>query len=252
MNQSRRMRRRLAAMTRQGHAQALDTATKWRAALSRADDIDYMQALESENVRLESENRELKEQIQPQLAVLPELYAERLNAIDLERKLVALEAVRADIEQLPEDLPAVLQLIERLYPDRIFFSAVALESARTAKLNGWSGGVGIAWRLLRAMALTLHDLHLTGAADVMRRFQDQSGFELALGEGSATRRDSELMKSRVVEHDGGLLDVGAHVKYGSREPRLLRVHYGFCFHCGRIVIGHCGDHLTTAGTRRLR
>jgi hypothetical protein len=252
MNPARRIRRYMAAKARQGNESALDTATKWQAALARADDIAYVELLESENARLERESRELKEQIQPQLAALPELYAERLNAIDLERKLAAVEAVRPDIDQLPEDLLAVLHLIQKLYPDRIIFSAAALESARVAKLNGWAGGVGVAWRLLRAMALTLHDLYIVGTADLARCFQDKSGFELALGEGSMTRRDGELMKSRLLEHDGTLLDVGAHAKYGNREPRLLRVHYGFCMRCVRIVVGHCGDHLTTAGTRRLR
>ncbi|HVZ33711.1 MAG TPA: hypothetical protein VG963_14870 [Polyangiaceae bacterium] len=252
MNQTRTIRRRLAAAIRRRDPDVLDTAAKWRVALARSSDVEYMQLLESENARLESENRALEEHVQPQLATLPELYVERLNAIDLERKLMAVEAVRADIEQLPEDLTDVIRLIERLYPDRIVFCGGALESARVAKINQVSGGIGIAWRLLRALAVVLHDLYLGGAADVARRFQDRSGFELALGEGSSTRQDAELMRRRFVQHDGAVIDIGAHAKYGHREPRLLRVHYGFCVHCLRLVVGHCGDHLPTAGSRRRK
>jgi hypothetical protein len=237
----------------------LNTAAKWQAALARADDVEYMRLLEAENTQLaravealKQEKREIEEQLRPKLLELPELYAERLTSIDLERKLLAVEAVRPDIEQLPEDLPAVLQLIERMYPDRILFCDAARESARTARLNEASGGIGIAWRLLRAMALVLHDIYMEGAVDIARSFRDQSGFDLALGEGASTRNDIELMRSRFVEHAGTVVDVGAHTKYGNREPRLLRVHYAFCAHCVRIVVGHCGDHLETAGTRRVK
>lgn len=251
MNQSRRMRRRLAVKVRQKDPRTLSTAAKWQAALTRADDVAYMQLLETENTRLETENQVLKDQIRPRLIELPELHLQRVVNLDLERKLDALEAVRCDIEQLPEDLPGVIQLVEQLYPDRILFCAAAIKSAKAARINEVSSGIGLAWRLLRAMALVLYDLYMEGSADISRQFHARSGFELAMGEGPATKQNAELMQRRVIEHDGSFLDIGAHAKCGNREPKLLRVHYGFCTRCARVIVGHCGDHLVTAGTRKL-
>jgi hypothetical protein len=229
----------------------LSYAAKWKEALGRIDDVQYMQLLERENARIESESKALREDIQPKLVELPDIVDLRLKCYSLESKLQALETIRVDIEELPEDLTGVMKLIERLYPDRILFSPTALKSATIARINQVSSGVGIAWKILRAMALQLHDLHREGAADISRRFQDCSGFELARGEGPATRQDSELMRTRMIEHDGVSIDTSAHIKYGQRQPKLLRVYYGFCGECSRLVIGHCGDHLTTAGTRRI-
>lgn len=65
MNQSRRMRRRLAAKVRQQDPKTLSTAARWNAALTRADDVRYMCLLETENTRLETENRVLKDQMCP-------------------------------------------------------------------------------------------------------------------------------------------------------------------------------------------
>jgi hypothetical protein len=251
MSQSRTIRRRLAARLRHADPETLNTAAKWKSVLARTDDAEYVQQLEAENIRLEKDNAVLKDQITPKLLELPELHAARLATLDLERKLYAIERVRADFEELPTDLPGVIELIVRFYPDRIVFTPAAIKSAAVARLNEVSSGVGAAWRVLRAMALTLHDLYMMGDTDMARSFQDRSGFELAHGEGRATKQDAELMRARVVEHEGAFIDVGAHVKYGHREPRLLRVHYAFCIDCARIVVGHCGDHLTTAGTRRL-
>lgn len=251
MNSSRRLRRRLAAQVRQGDPKALSHAAGWKDALGRIDDVHYMQLLEIENERIEKESKRLQENIQPLLVDLPEIIDLRQQIFALESKLHAVENSRVDIEELPEDLPGVMRLIERLYPDRMLFSPLATKSAEMAKINQVPSGVRITWKILRAMALILHDLYKEKATDIARRFQDRSGFELARGEGHATRQVAELMRTRTVEHGGTFIDTAAHVKYGEREPKLLRVYYGFCDDCERLVIGHCGDHQTTAGTRRI-
>jgi hypothetical protein len=48
------------------------------------------------------------------------------------------------------------------------------------------------------------------------------------------------------------IDVGvvAHIKFGSKAPRLLRIHFALDRDSQRVIVGHCGDHLDTAGTRR--
>ena len=43
-----------------------------------------------------------------------------------------------------------------------------------------------------------------------------------------------------------------HVKWGNEPPRLLRIHFFVDREQKSLVIGHCGDHLDTYGTRRRK
>jgi hypothetical protein len=58
------------------------------------------------------------------------------------------------------------------------------------------------------------------------------------------------MALRRVRYDGQDVDITPHVKWGNRVPKLLRVHFYVDRQKGKLVIGHCGDHLDTYGTRR--
>lgn len=59
------------------------------------------------------------------------------------------------------------------------------------------------------------------------------------------------MKLKQDTYDGLPIDITAHVKCGdNRPPKLRRVYY-YLHHDEKVlVVGHCGDHLDTAGTRR--
>lgn len=79
--------------------------------------------------------------------------------------------------------------------------------------------------------------------------KNETGFELALKEGSQTKKNGKMMDKRSVEYDGKEYSMQMHVK--GRNPKI-----GFRLYCepdkerGIIVIGHCGHHLETAGTAR--
>lgn len=76
-------------------------------------------------------------------------------------------------------------------------------------------------------------------------------FSLALTETGQTRRDSALMAMRRLEWQGQSWDITPHLKYGTRLPRLLRLHFAFDNESRRFIIGHFGEHLDTSSTRRL-
>lgn len=165
----------------------------------------------------------------------------------IEKQLAAL----ANLASLPENLEEAVSLIERLHADRILFLDEAKASAREAGINSSKSEIWKVWRCLWAVATTLHELHFREegqSLDIESVFQERTGFKLALTEGGQTKADKKLMKHRTLLYQGREIDITPHVKFG-REPRLLRIHYCPDHDTGRLLVGHCGDHLETAGSR---
>jgi hypothetical protein len=201
---------------------------------------EYVKELEVENQVL---NQTLRAAL-PQMVELPERHDAHRMAVELQLRVETLEQLRPEIEELPTDLSGVVELIERIYPDRIVFTPEARKSASDAAFQN----IHIAWRLLRSIAVTLFDLCGT-KCDLEREYRSRTGFELALTETSATKALREAVRQRTTIYRNRYLMSDAHVKYGSKPPRLLRVHFSIA---EVIVVSHVGDHLETAGTRRGR
>lgn len=238
---NRRFRRAAAVRLREpGVRLSLD---KLDALVLKETDYEYVKELEREN----SSVNETLQSFLPKLAELPERYEAHSVAEELRMRIRILESMRPDIEELPRDLLGVVDLIQRLYLDRVFFTEEARDSAKVATFQD----VHVAWRILRSMATTLFDLFGT-KCDLEREYRDRTGFELALSENSATKEIREAVRQRMVRYCNRYLLAEAHVKYGTRAPKLLRVHFTYRPGSPLIVIGHVGDHLETAGTRRGR
>lgn len=61
------------------------------------------------------------------------------------------------------------------------------------------------------------------------------------------------MRERVVIYKGTSISILAHIKGRSKDPkRTFRVHYYVDREDRKIVIGHCGAHMTTARTQKLK
>lgn len=174
---------------------------------------------------------------------------ERLSNAEAELNLAkTAQSVIEGMEAFPRDLPGVLQLISDLYPGQVVILDEAFQSA-----EGWPFDADRAWRVLKAMATYLPQLHFSSArTDPEREFENLSGYSLALTEGKLTKEMKEAARQRVRLYNGQEVDIIHHVKVGSSKPNLLRVHYYPDHENQLIVIGHCGDHLDTAGTRRRR
>jgi hypothetical protein len=112
----------------------------------------------------------------------------------------------------------------------------------------------VTWRCLRAMATDLYDLVMQDlpARQVPETFKSRTIFELTWTESKETKRDNKLMAEWRLVYEGREIDITPHVKWGDTAPRLLRVHFWVDRNRKRIVVGHCGDHLDTYGTRRRR
>ena len=253
---NRQQKRALAALRRGRSGRLLDReqrreqrilalADRW---LDKVDDMKYVEALEDENAALQELQAEHVADLNRIVEIVHqplELDSRAREVIRLEQKVSGLESQRLDLRELPSDLPTTISLVEELYRDRIVFTPAAHRSARCAQCQD----PRVAWRLLRSMATVLHDLHYGDAGDIERLFRDQTGFEVALHESGVTKKSRHLRRQRLFEFEGETYDMSAHVKYGTRPPKLIRVHYAFDDLHGLIIVGHCGDHLPTASFR---
>ena len=159
----------------------------------------------------------------------------------LEMRSRALESLGT----LPETLAEALPLLEGLCEGRLVFSERARRSAEKAS----SYDLGEVWTCLWAMGTTLPKLFFehTGRVDVEAEFRLRTGFALALSESSETKKDKALMRLRKDSFEGRETDIAPHVKVGS----TVRIHFCVDRDKQRLIVGHCGDHLDTAGTRRM-
>ena len=180
----------------------------------------------------------------------------RQEEADAKRQSAALElsvTTARSISALPTSLAEVVETIGKLHGDCIAFTDDAIKSARKAKINKLEIGCDLAWKHLHAAATLLPKLAfdecVSGAA-LPRRFKHESGLELAMTEGKATKAHPRLVKLRIVSFEGKEWDITPHIKYGVKPPRCLRIHFALDGDNKRVIIGHCGDHLETAGTRR--
>jgi hypothetical protein len=182
--------------------------------------------------------------------LLAAAYRARHEARKAER---ALDAILA-LEEWPVEPAAVAALAATLYADRIVFADQGMRSLEKSDFGTCGDACAVLWRCLRAMATELHELLMSDppVQNADKEFRSRTGFELAWTETKSTKRDNKLMALRRIRYGGQDLDITPHVTWGDRAPKLLRVHFHVDRQNGKLVIGHCGDHLDTYGTRRRR
>lgn len=161
-------------------------------------------------------------------------------------------AKRAEVLEsldLPESPMEALALAERAFPDRL----VVLDSARRSAEEFARGDAAEVWAVLRSMATVLHSMVFDRqGGNIVYAFQAQTGFELTLREMKLTKRASGTARLRTVSYHGQQHLAAAHVKgRGRARGESLRVHFFADYDERRLVIAHCGEHLTTYDTPSL-
>lgn len=177
----------------------------------------------------------------------------RAEAESMRARVALLESRR--VATAPRTVIECIDLVESVFDDRIVFTERARETARSARINELPREMPHVLRCLKAISLHLHDiffgLRKREPGTPSRKFQECSGFELAMTECHMTKADSRLRSMRKVVFDGEKIDITPHVKYGGAPPKQLRVHIGTHQRTRRLVVGWCGDHMETAGTHRM-
>lgn len=203
------------------------------------------------NDEISQKNQELERDLKGEQAKTRELKA---VADDAERRARSAERRAAALDSLgslPESLPAMIALLEELHSERIAFTGRARESAGAATINDFKSEMSAVWRCLWSLPTVLHRLFFEcSGIDVVKQYREQSGFEMAMSEGRTTQSNPRLMRLRRDVFEGTEIDFTPHVKYGT-DPRAMRVYFHVDRDRRRLVVGHCGDHLDTAGTQRM-
>ena len=145
--------------------------------------------------------------------------------------------------------PTLPVVIEQIHSARVVFTRQAKKTAEESEFSD----IDLAWKCLWATATVLPELFFaeTKQKDFEQEFKRLTNFELAMSESSETKKDSKLMRLRRDVWQGQEVDIAAHVKC-DKGGDFLRIHFYVCQKEKLIVIGRCGDHMETAGTRRKR
>lgn len=230
-----------------------------------AEDRDYINALENENIDVVTKLRQLQDSLDKEeenslyLQLEVSDLKERLSKLQQQfdsigklegqyrQTLVTQTNVLECISKMPKTLGEVLMLIEKLFKNTIVVLEEAHRSASVANFQNPTE----AYELLFAMGTKLHSLYFhEDSGDIEGDFKNH-GFDITLKEGSSTNNDAKLLayRKRIYEGDERLFTPHTKIDRGGKS---LRIHYLPDHERKLIVIGHCGDHLPTAGTGRRK
>lgn len=214
---------------------------------------DYMAAYEKEeadNSSLKDANSSLEGQVST-LRYRVESAESRSSVLTEEVQRLKDETIAINnLGHLPTNLLEELRLAQKLWPSRICVLHEAFESAERFPGND----LDEQWQILSATANTLWSLYFTeGSADIPSDFKDRTGYDLSLTEKRLTNRNDAMMRQRERLYRGKTIDVTSHIKGKDKNPRFaFRLYYYADEEEKVIVIGHCGGHLTTSGTQKLK
>jgi hypothetical protein len=188
--------------------------------------------------RLEAETRKLEWQCKD--------YESRLEAAG---QGVSAEEIAKLLPTLPNNLLQVAEAASRFFP-RLVITKGALEAAQEYHDCKC---IGEAWEMLRHLNGEMYKLKFESGEqkDWERTFQDETGYELAMSEGSNTKKDKKLMGLRKIQHNGREYDITPHLKHGNQAPKMVRIHFDFDEKSKKIVVGYIGSHIPNATTKSI-
>jgi hypothetical protein len=204
-------------------------------------------------IQHESENEQLQRELSGLKYRIEEAERVRSRIADLESQVQGLGGMTT----LPRNLAEALECMTKLFPRRIACTTGALSAATEYSSEHdcyWckSDQLAIAWEMLFVAATCLYDLvFVEKVHDLEAAFKGRCNFELAMSEGRQTKKDGDLMRLRKVTHNGREFDITPHLKYGSRKPKMLRLHFAIDREASCLVIGHLGDHMENYSTQKL-
>lgn len=176
------------------------------------------------------------------------------RAASWEKEARSLQANLASLRTLPgfiSDVRDELELAEKLWSTRIVVLPEAYRSAKDFK----AFDLEEEWKIISAVANELWDACFDSddGGRLEDTFYHATGISLAMTESRTTRSDPQLMKLRDRQYGSKTIRCEPHVKGNGKGGRgdKFRLHFYVDRNNAKIVIGHCGEHLRTAGTSRM-
>lgn len=175
-------------------------------------------------------------------------YKNRLDENSMLRK--QLEATSKKFS-LPENINSCLCLAEEFYSSRIVVHDNAKKSAKDFAKKAENDIIRECWEILSAIAFDLYDLKFveqnTNLRDV---FSQKTGISFSMTESSTTKKEAAIVKTRKLMYHGKVVEFFPHFR--CRADSNFRIHIAFLDDEQKILICHCGEHLTNAMTRHLK
>ncbi|WP_437200906.1 hypothetical protein [Planctomicrobium sp. SH664] len=159
---------------------------------------------------------------------------------------VAKSSLAAFVESV---LTVVEARVER-HKERVRYAESAMASA-VDHPRGDADGVALALDAIHEVLWGLYFEAPAGSQNIETAFRQLTGQRLSLRERRLTRRDAGMMRERRVVSEGRKYLMEPHIKVG-RKSTAVRIHYAADHERRLLIVGWCGQHLTTSGTRLCR
>lgn len=234
------------------HARGIDAPGEAAEAAATPADVERAEKAQLERDLLQEELDRLRAELESQKSSA----AFRVRQLEdeargLRERVQGLEGRARLVEtmDLPETPYEALSLAAKAFSDRI----VVLDRARKSAEDFVKGDPGEVWAVLRSVAVTLHSLlFVERERGLANAFRDRTGYELALRDSKGANRNPDQKAERMVEYEGAVRDATMHIKgRGVRKGESLRVHFFVDYDKKKIIIAHCGEHLTTDRTSSM-
>ena len=228
--------------------------------LVRSKEMEEFQELwDSREKEFEEEKKRLERESEYYVS---EYEVKKQEVWDLQSKLSAFESSTPEKQnkedeyllELTRPVQNLLDMVKkfsRICKDRLLFAEEAYQSAADFAN---CPVLDRAWKMLYHVATTLYDLKFEDdkPGDIATRFQEISGFEFARSEGKQSKKDNSIRASRRILVKGKQYEIWQHIKFGTKAPKLLRIHFAFDDDLNKIVIGHVGEHMKNATTKGMK
>ena len=232
-------------------AGGVDVSGETAEAAATPADVERAEEAQLERDLLQEEVDRLRAELESQKSAAFRARQLEDEARELRERVQGLEGRARLVEtmDLPETPYEALSLAARAFSDRI----VVLDRARKSAEDFVKGDPGEVWAVLRSVAVTLHSLlFVERERGLANAFRDRTGYELALRDSKGANRNPDQKAERMVEYEGAVRDATMHIKgRGVRKGESLRVHFFVDYDKKKIVIAHCGEHLTTDRTSSM-
>jgi hypothetical protein len=147
----------------------------------------------------------------------------------------------------PNSIIDFLNYMEENFSQLLVVLPEAKDSAQRHRLKDLEK----AWSLLRTIPCLHRIIFQEESGDKKKMFNNETGFDLSMTEGKTTKANTRLIQERTRSYNGQNIECLAHIGFGSKPDNLLRIHFYVDNEQEKIVIGHCGEHLENASSRKI-
>lgn len=177
-----------------------------------------------------------------------------MDSLKKENKaLKAKSCVLDDLESLPQTPYDALLMAKAAFGDRIIVLDEALKSAKDAS-KGNSRNANEVWQIMRGLYYYFYPAcieEITYSGSLEDYFAANCGYQLAMREGKMTKGNDAYNTDRTITYKKQKIVMRTHVKGRCDDPgKDLRVYLYADHKDKKIVVGYCGKHPETAGSKR--